>query len=174
MWVLYACTVQLCVQENYRNNPFHNFRHCFCVTQMMYGLVHLCQLWSKLTLEDIGIMLTACICHDLDHPGYNNAYVWRHTVASARTIVMSNKSRCLHTLLWPTQRNNKVSNSLRNRGHNYLLRQILSGICSKTVSLICVYYLIFSGLCVFRLVSLPLYYQLSLSAIVSVNEHLRL
>lgn len=25
----------LCVQSNYRNNPFHNFRHCFCVAQMM-------------------------------------------------------------------------------------------------------------------------------------------
>jgi len=68
--------VQLCVQENYRNNPFHNFRHCFCVTQMMYGFVHLCELWNKLSREDIGILLTACICHDLDHPGYNNAYVY--------------------------------------------------------------------------------------------------
>ena len=67
--------MQLCVQANYRNNPFHNFRHCFCVTQMMYGFVHLCELWNKLTREDMGILLTACICHDLDHPGYNNAYV---------------------------------------------------------------------------------------------------
>ena len=23
------------IQQNYRNNPFHNFRHCFCVTQMV-------------------------------------------------------------------------------------------------------------------------------------------
>ncbi|ELU08710.1 hypothetical protein CAPTEDRAFT_136586 [Capitella teleta] len=64
----------LCVQENYRNNPFHNFRHCFCVTQMMYGMIHLCDLWGKLPKEDLGIMLTACVCHDLDHPGYNNTY----------------------------------------------------------------------------------------------------
>ncbi|CAB1316671.1 unnamed protein product [Coregonus sp. 'balchen'] len=32
------------IQENYRNNPFHNFRHCFCVSQMMYGMIHLCNL----------------------------------------------------------------------------------------------------------------------------------
>jgi len=25
----------MAVQENYRDNPFHNFRHCFCVTQMV-------------------------------------------------------------------------------------------------------------------------------------------
>ncbi|XP_013391999.1 high affinity cGMP-specific 3',5'-cyclic phosphodiesterase 9A isoform X2 [Lingula anatina] len=64
----------LCIQENYRNNPFHNFRHCFCVTQMMYGMIHICELWETLTKEDLGILITACICHDLDHPGYNNTY----------------------------------------------------------------------------------------------------
>lgn len=35
---------QLCVRDNYRSNPFHNFRHCFCVTQMMYSMVCLCSL----------------------------------------------------------------------------------------------------------------------------------
>lgn len=35
---------QLCVHDNYRNNPFHNFRHCFCVTQMMYSMIWLCGL----------------------------------------------------------------------------------------------------------------------------------
>lgn len=35
---------QLCVHDNYRNNPFHNFRHCFCVTQMMYSMTWLCGL----------------------------------------------------------------------------------------------------------------------------------
>lgn len=64
----------LCVQENYRNNPFHNFRHCFCVSQMMYGMIHLCKLEEKMTRQDLGVLLTACVCHDLDHPGYNNTY----------------------------------------------------------------------------------------------------
>ncbi|KAG7172285.1 High affinity cGMP-specific 3',5'-cyclic phosphodiesterase 9A-like 1, partial [Homarus americanus] len=62
------------VQENYRNNPFHNFRHCFCVTQMMYGIIHLCRLQEKLSRKAIGVLITACVCHDLDHPGYNNWY----------------------------------------------------------------------------------------------------
>ncbi|KAM7413313.1 hypothetical protein PAMA_020617 [Pampus argenteus] len=99
---------ELAIQENYRNNPFHNFRHCFCVSQMMYGMIHLCNLQvrcmsrissetstiqyaflrnyvtldvlihtvvqEKLTLTDMGILMTAAVCHDLDHPGYNNTY----------------------------------------------------------------------------------------------------
>ncbi|OQV12586.1 High affinity cGMP-specific 3',5'-cyclic phosphodiesterase 9A [Hypsibius exemplaris] len=64
----------LCIQHNYRNNPFHNFRHCFCVTQMMYGMIHLCNLQEKISRFNLGLLITACICHDLDHPGYNNAY----------------------------------------------------------------------------------------------------
>ncbi|XP_045859144.1 high affinity cGMP-specific 3',5'-cyclic phosphodiesterase 9A isoform X3 [Meles meles] len=64
----------LCVQDNYRNNPFHNFRHCFCVAQMMYSMVCLCGLQEKFSQMDILILMTAAICHDLDHPGYNNTY----------------------------------------------------------------------------------------------------
>ncbi|RKP16301.1 Pde9 in complex with Ibmx [Rozella allomycis CSF55] len=62
------------VKDNYNNNPFHNFRHCFCVTQMMYGLLHQCHLVEKFEpLDKITLMISA-ICHDLDHPGFNNAY----------------------------------------------------------------------------------------------------
>ncbi|KAM9487519.1 high affinity cGMP-specific 3',5'-cyclic phosphodiesterase 9A isoform 2-T2 [Clarias gariepinus] len=64
----------LCIHDNYRNNPFHNFRHCFCVTQMMYSMIYLCNLQVKFTQVDILILMTAAVCHDLDHPGYNNTY----------------------------------------------------------------------------------------------------
>ncbi|TKC46022.1 hypothetical protein EI555_012564 [Monodon monoceros] len=79
----------LCVHDNYRNNPFHNFRHCFCVTQMMYSMTWLCGLQEKFSQMDILILMTAAICHDLDHPGYNNTYVRGHgsplgTVSGAR------------------------------------------------------------------------------------------
>uniref|UniRef100_A0A8B9R1J9 Phosphodiesterase n=1 Tax=Anas platyrhynchos TaxID=8839 RepID=A0A8B9R1J9_ANAPL len=56
------------------NNPFHNFRHCFCVTQMMYSMISLCSLQEKFSQIDILILMTAAVCHDLDHPGYNNTY----------------------------------------------------------------------------------------------------
>ncbi|KAI1241487.1 hypothetical protein IHE44_0004960 [Lamprotornis superbus] len=65
---------ELCIHDNYRNNPFHNFRHCFCVTQMMYSMISLCSLQDKFSQIDILILMTAAVCHDLDHPGYNNTY----------------------------------------------------------------------------------------------------
>ncbi|XP_035500797.1 high affinity cGMP-specific 3',5'-cyclic phosphodiesterase 9A-like isoform X2 [Scophthalmus maximus] len=59
---------------HYNNIPFHNFQHCFCVTQMMYGLIWLTDLRNKLARIDLFVMLTSALCHDLDHPGYNNVY----------------------------------------------------------------------------------------------------
>uniref|UniRef100_A0A3Q2ZVF7 High affinity cGMP-specific 3',5'-cyclic phosphodiesterase 9A n=1 Tax=Kryptolebias marmoratus TaxID=37003 RepID=A0A3Q2ZVF7_KRYMA len=62
------------VYRRYNNIPFHNFKHCFCVTQMMYGLIWLTDLRRKMDAIDLLIMLTSAVCHDLDHAGYNNAY----------------------------------------------------------------------------------------------------
>lgn len=49
--------------------------HCkhFLLPQM-YGLCCLIDLPSKLESLDILTLITSAICHDLDHPGYNNAY----------------------------------------------------------------------------------------------------
>ncbi|KAJ8012580.1 hypothetical protein DPEC_G00044340 [Dallia pectoralis] len=62
------------VYKRYNNIPFHNFKHCFCVTQMMFGLIWLTNLKSKMDNIDLLTMLTSAVCHDLDHTGYNNAY----------------------------------------------------------------------------------------------------
>ncbi|XP_012944445.1 high affinity cGMP-specific 3',5'-cyclic phosphodiesterase 9A isoform X1 [Aplysia californica] len=62
------------VYRNYNIVPFHNFKHCFMVAQMMYGLTWLIDLPSKLDTLEIFTLITSAICHDLDHPGYNNAY----------------------------------------------------------------------------------------------------
>ncbi|CAL8240747.1 unnamed protein product [Merluccius merluccius] len=62
------------VYRRYNNIPFHNFKHCFCVTQMMYGLIWMTDLRSKIDSIELLTMLTSAVCHDLDHTGYNNAY----------------------------------------------------------------------------------------------------
>ncbi|XP_053724153.1 high affinity cGMP-specific 3',5'-cyclic phosphodiesterase 9A-like isoform X4 [Synchiropus splendidus] len=44
------------------------------VLLQMYGLIWLTDLRNKLGPMDLLIMVTAALCHDLDHPGYNNVY----------------------------------------------------------------------------------------------------
>ncbi|XP_077998066.1 high affinity cGMP-specific 3',5'-cyclic phosphodiesterase 9A-like [Glandiceps talaboti] len=62
------------VYQHYNNVPFHNFKHCFCVAQMMYGMSWLVKLCDRIGPLDTMAIITSAICHDLDHPGYNNAY----------------------------------------------------------------------------------------------------
>ncbi|XP_046396751.1 high affinity cGMP-specific 3',5'-cyclic phosphodiesterase 9A [Ischnura elegans] len=62
------------VYDNYNDVPFHNFRHCFCVAQMMYAMICKAQLMPRIGDLEAFILITSCICHDLDHPGYNNIY----------------------------------------------------------------------------------------------------
>ncbi|XP_044579687.1 uncharacterized protein LOC123261890 [Cotesia glomerata] len=62
------------VYNNYNEVPFHNFRHCFCVAQMMYTIAWAVDLPSKIGHLEVLILIISCICHDLDHPGYNNIY----------------------------------------------------------------------------------------------------
>ncbi|XP_057365554.1 high affinity cGMP-specific 3',5'-cyclic phosphodiesterase 9A-like [Daphnia carinata] len=62
------------VYMNYNEVPFHNFQHCFTVSQMMYGIIWCLDLPDKIGDLETLILLTSCICHDLDHPGFNNIY----------------------------------------------------------------------------------------------------
>ncbi|XP_036338601.1 high affinity cGMP-specific 3',5'-cyclic phosphodiesterase 9A-like [Rhagoletis pomonella] len=62
------------VYKHYNEVPFHNFRHCFCVAQMMYAITRHANLLQRLGDLECLILLVSCICHDLDHPGYNNIY----------------------------------------------------------------------------------------------------
>ncbi|KAM5126663.1 high affinity cGMP-specific 3',5'-cyclic phosphodiesterase 9A-like [Mantella aurantiaca] len=62
------------VKSRYRENPFHNFHHAVCVTQMMYSLTHLCRLQEVVTPDDVMMMMVAALCHDLEHPGLGNTF----------------------------------------------------------------------------------------------------
>ncbi|XP_065655313.1 high affinity cGMP-specific 3',5'-cyclic phosphodiesterase 9A isoform X3 [Hydra vulgaris] len=62
------------VYKHYNLVPYHNFRHCFCVTQMMYGMICLSEVQHMIPPYEVLILIVAAFCHDLDHPGHNNSY----------------------------------------------------------------------------------------------------
>lgn len=46
----------------------------FSLPLQMYAITWQTNLISRLGEMDVFILLISCICHDLDHPGYNNVY----------------------------------------------------------------------------------------------------
>ncbi|XP_018650510.1 putative high-affinity cgmp-specific 3,5-cyclic phosphodiesterase [Schistosoma mansoni] len=62
------------IYRRYNRVPFHNYKHAFMVTQMCYVLIWGGNLTNLLDIDDQLILIVSAICHDLDHPGFNNAY----------------------------------------------------------------------------------------------------
>ncbi|XP_063826354.1 cAMP and cAMP-inhibited cGMP 3',5'-cyclic phosphodiesterase 10A-like [Ostrinia nubilalis] len=65
----FALTILRC----YRNNPYHNAEHAFCFTHTMY-LILTSNAGYFDFVETVALMLSG-LCHDLDHPGYNNNFL---------------------------------------------------------------------------------------------------
>lgn len=68
------CRWTLSVKKNYRPVKYHNWRHALNVTQTMFAMFKTGKMERFMTeLEMLGL-LVACLCHDLDHRGTNNAF----------------------------------------------------------------------------------------------------
>lgn len=62
-----------CVIQTTKHISLVLLSYVICMFQM-YSMVWCVGLPSKIGDLETLILLTSCICHDLDHPGYNNIY----------------------------------------------------------------------------------------------------
>lgn len=68
------CRWVLSVRKNYRPVKYHNWRHALNVTQTMFAMMKTGKMERFVTDLEILGLLVACLCHDLDHRGTNNAF----------------------------------------------------------------------------------------------------
>eukprot|EP00116_Pleurobrachia_bachei_P003709 sb/3463971/ len=64
----------LMVRRGYRDPPYHNWMHAFCVGHFFYALCKTVDMSAYLADIEVLAMLIACFCHDLDHRGTTNAF----------------------------------------------------------------------------------------------------
>ncbi|KAJ6657121.1 hypothetical protein lerEdw1_002867 [Lerista edwardsae] len=62
------------VSKSYRKITYHNWRHGFNVAQTMFTLLMTGNLKRYYTDLEALAMVTAALCHDIDHRGTNNLY----------------------------------------------------------------------------------------------------
>lgn len=67
----------LLVQKGYRNTPYHNWSHAFSVAHFSYVCMRNLRLVERGIITNLqGLsFLVSCLCHDLDHRGFNNSYM---------------------------------------------------------------------------------------------------
>jgi len=78
------CNFILTVKKNYRPVTYHNWRHAFNVAQSMFTLLKAGQMLSWFTDLELFVLLTGCLCHDLDHRGTNNQFQLKSSSAISR------------------------------------------------------------------------------------------
>lgn len=105
------------VRGKYRDNPFHNFYHAFSVLHATFMMLIHTQVGSMLTKLDVFATMVAAFCHDIDHPGHNNAYevnsvselalrhnddavLERHHAHTAFTVILSKSCDLFGNLSW--------------------------------------------------------------------------
>ncbi|XP_077864639.1 cGMP-specific 3',5'-cyclic phosphodiesterase-like [Saccoglossus kowalevskii] len=68
------CRWLLSVKKNYRPVTYHNWRHAFNVAQTMFAMIKSGGMEGVVGDLEVFALLVACLCHDLDHRGTNNAF----------------------------------------------------------------------------------------------------
>ncbi|XP_065214815.1 cGMP-specific 3',5'-cyclic phosphodiesterase isoform X2 [Planococcus citri] len=68
------CKWVLSVRKNYRPVKYHNWRHALNVAQTMFAMLKTGKMERFMNDLEILGLLVACLCHDLDHRGTNNAF----------------------------------------------------------------------------------------------------
>ncbi|KAJ8967687.1 hypothetical protein NQ317_015433 [Molorchus minor] len=68
------CRWVLSVRKNYRPVKYHNWRHALNVAQTMFAMFKTGKMERFMNDLEILGLLVACLCHDLDHRGTNNAF----------------------------------------------------------------------------------------------------
>ncbi|CAH1773312.1 unnamed protein product [Owenia fusiformis] len=112
----------LTVRKNYRNVPYHNWSHAFSVAHAMYTVIKTTDNIFN-PLERLALFV-ACLCHDVDHRGYTNAFMVK--TASPLAAIYSTSTMEQHHF-------NHTISILQRDGHN-IFKHLTSDEYKKVLS----------------------------------------
>ena len=76
--------------------PFLSLSLSLPLSVKMYGMIHLLDLPQVFSKLELATLLTASICHDIDHPGFNNKSVICASVSEkGKRERMAKNSQCI-------------------------------------------------------------------------------
>ncbi|GAU92146.1 hypothetical protein RvY_04264-2 [Ramazzottius varieornatus] len=127
----------LSVKKNYRPVLYHNWRHAFNVVQTMYCIITAGGLRRYFSDLDILALMTACISHDLDHRGTNNAFQTKSNTALAQLYGTSvlEKHHFNHCVMILQSPGNNIFGSLSPEEYRQAIKMVEHNIISTDLAL---------------------------------------
>ncbi|OQV25950.1 cGMP-specific 3',5'-cyclic phosphodiesterase [Hypsibius exemplaris] len=131
------CRWALSVKKNYRPVLYHNWRHAFNVVQTMFCIITVGGLKAYFTDLDILALLTACISHDLDHRGTNNAFQTKSNTALAQLYGTSvlEKHHFNHCVMILQSPGNNIFGALNAEEYRHAIKMVEHNIISTDLAL---------------------------------------
>ncbi|XP_063703128.1 dual 3',5'-cyclic-AMP and -GMP phosphodiesterase 11 isoform X2 [Culicoides brevitarsis] len=130
------CRWLLSVKKNYRNVTYHNFRHAFNVTQMMFAILTATQWWKIFGEIECLALVIGCLCHDLDHRGTNNSFQIKASsplaqLYSTSTLEHHHYNQCIMILNSP---GNQILSNLSSEDYCRVIRVLEDAILSTDLA----------------------------------------
>ncbi|XP_047112368.1 cGMP-specific 3',5'-cyclic phosphodiesterase, partial [Schistocerca piceifrons] len=131
------CRWILSVKKNYRPVKYHNWRHALNVAQTMFAMLKTGKMERFMTdLEVLGL-LVACLCHDLDHRGTNNAFQTKTEsplaiLYSTSTMEHHHFDQCVMIL---NSEGNNIFQSLSPEDYRYVMKTVENAIISTDLAM---------------------------------------
>ncbi|XP_070540834.1 cGMP-specific 3',5'-cyclic phosphodiesterase-like isoform X14 [Ptychodera flava] len=131
------CTWLLSVKKNYRNVTYHNWRHAFNVAQTMFAMVKSGGMDIVITDLECFALIVACLCHDLDHRGTNNAYQLKSESPLAQLYGTSTMEHHHfdHCIMILNSEGNNIFESLSSEDYRNVIKILESAILSTDLAL---------------------------------------
>ncbi|KAI8497107.1 hypothetical protein Bbelb_250560, partial [Branchiostoma belcheri] len=141
------CRLMLTVRKNYRNVAYHNWRHAFNVCQVMHAMLTNGGMGEDLFSDDPGdqirlqagglaekmssmemlVLLVACLCHDLDHRGTNNAFQQKSQSPLAKlygTFATMEHHHFNHAVMILNNQSHNIFSNLTNEEYSKVMKML--------------------------------------------------
>ncbi|XP_078661084.1 dual 3',5'-cyclic-AMP and -GMP phosphodiesterase 11A-like isoform X1 [Branchiostoma floridae x Branchiostoma belcheri] len=152
------CRLMLTVRKNYRNVAYHNWRHAFNVCQVMHAMLTNGGMGEDLFSDDPGdqirlqagglaekmssmemlVLLVACLCHDLDHRGTNNAFQQKSQSPLAKlygTFATMEHHHFNHAVMILNNQSHNIFSNLTNEEYSKVMKMLKHAILSTDLTL---------------------------------------
>ncbi|XP_069679001.1 cGMP-specific 3',5'-cyclic phosphodiesterase isoform X2 [Periplaneta americana] len=131
------CRWILSVKKNYRPVKYHNWRHALNVAQTMFAMLKTGKMERFMTDLEILGLLVACLCHDLDHRGTNNAFQTKTEsplaiLYSTSTMEHHHFDQCVMIL---NSEGNNIFQSLSTEDYRSVMKTVESAIISTDLAM---------------------------------------
>ncbi|KAG8290391.1 cGMP-specific 3',5'-cyclic phosphodiesterase [Homalodisca vitripennis] len=131
------CRWVLSVKKNYRPVKYHNWRHALNVAQTMFAMLKTGKMERFMSDLEILGLLVACLCHDLDHRGTNNAFQTKTEsplaiLYSTSTMEHHHFDQCVMIL---NSENNNIFQSLSMEDYRYVMKVVENSILSTDLAM---------------------------------------